>query len=310
MFFGHFGLLASKLFLWIEKWFGFITDRIIALTEGEKKDYLKLSVGRPDKLITVHSGVDIQQFSNIEINVNEKKHTLGLLPNEFLVGFVGWLLPIKGPMHLLRAMASVWIEYPGVTLVVVGKGDLDVDLRAEALQLNADGRVKFLGWRDDIDEIMQILDLLVLPSLNEGMGRVLVEAMAAGKPVIASNVGGIPDLVKHGSTGILVPPADEDNLAKAILRLVNNPKEAMRMGELARMHSQRFSLETMIEKIDEIYDDLMFSPQKIIKLKPVASGSCVSELTDLSASHQALQKSIDQPALLKSDADGRQTKPN
>jgi glycosyltransferase involved in cell wall biosynthesis len=310
VFFGHFGLLASKLFLWIEKWFAFLTDRIIALTEGEKEDYLKLSVGRPDKLITVHSGVDIQQFSNIEINVNEKKQTLGLLPNEFLVGFVGWLLPIKGPMHLLRAMASVWIEHPGVTLVVVGKGDLDVDLRAEALQLNADGRIKFLGWRDDIDEIMQIFDVLVLPSLNEGMGRVLVEAMAAGKPVIASNIGGIPDLVKHGHTGILVPPADEANLAGAIVRLVSNPKEARRMGELARIHSQRFSLETMIEKIDAIYDDLIFSPKKIIKLKPVASGSYDSELTDLSSSHQTLQKSIDQRALLKSAAAGRETKPN
>jgi glycosyltransferase involved in cell wall biosynthesis len=271
-----------------------------------------MSVGRPDKLITVHSGVDIQQYSDIEINVIEKKQTLGLLPNGFLVGFVGWLLPIKGPMHLLRAMARVWVEHPEVTLVYVGKGDLDVDLRAEALLLNADGRVKFLGWREDIDEIIQIFDLLVLPSLNEGMGRVLVEAMAAGKPVIASNVGGIPDLVKHGSTGILVPPADEEKLAGAIAQLVNNSQEAKRMGELARIYSQRFSLETMIEKIDEIYDDLIFSPKKIIKLKPVASGYSVSGLRDPSSSHQALQKRIDQRALLKSAADGsgRETKPN
>jgi glycosyltransferase involved in cell wall biosynthesis len=213
-------------------------------------------------------------------------------------------------MHLLRAMASVWVEHPEVTVVYVGKGDLDVDLRTEALQLNADGRVKFLGWRDDIAEIMQIFDLLVLPSLNEGMGRVLVEAMAAGKPVIASNIGGIPDLVKHGRTGILVPPADEDKLAGAIARLVNNPKEARRMGELARIHSQRFSLETMIEKIDEIYDDLIFSPKKIIKLKPVASGFRVSKFTDPSSSHQISKTVTGQHALSNSTRNDNEIKPS
>ena len=142
------------------------------------------------------------------------------------------------------------------------------------------------------------------------MGRVVVEAMAAGKPVIASNVGGIPDLVKHGGTGILVPPADEDKLAQAILRLVNNPKEAGRMGELARIHSQRFSLAAMIEKIDEIYDDLIFSPQKIIKLKPVVSGSYVSELIDLPSSHQISKTGAGPHALSNSAQNADQIKPN
>jgi glycosyltransferase involved in cell wall biosynthesis len=310
VFFGHFGVLASKFFLWLEKWFAFLTDRIIALTEGEKEDYLNLRVGRPEMLVTVHSGVDINRYLNNETHVIEKKQTLGLLPNEFLVGFVGWLLPIKGPLHLLRAMANVWREHPEVTLVFVGKGELDVDLRAEVLRLNANGRVKFLGWRDDIEELMQIFDVLVLPSLNEGMGRVLVEAMASGKPVVASRVSGIPDLVKHGRTGILVPPADEDALANAIMRLVNNPQEAKSMGELGRFHSLRFSLETMVEKIDEIYDGLIYSPQKIIKLKPEAPGYRLSVFRKLSASNHTRQKRPDHRTLPGSSIDGKQIKPN
>jgi glycosyltransferase involved in cell wall biosynthesis len=309
VFYGHFGLLASKLFLWIEKWFAHLTDRIIALTEGEKEDYLNFSVGRPQKLLTIHSGVDLNRYLDNKIDVIEKKQALGLLPNGFLIGFVGWLLPIKGPMHLLRAMSRVWSAHPEVSLVLVGKGDLDVDLRAEALHLNADHRVKFLGWRDDIEEIMQIFDILVLPSLNEGMGRVVVEAMAAGKPVIASRVGGIPDLVENEKTGLLVPPADEDALAAAIVRLIKNPQDARKMGALGRFHSHWFSLEAMIEKLDALYDELIFSPQKVIKLKPEASGYRVSVFGKLSSAHHTLKDKPGHHTLPVSSTEEKEIKP-
>jgi glycosyltransferase involved in cell wall biosynthesis len=259
VFYGHFGLPASKLFLWIEKWFTHFTDRIIALTEGEKEDYLNFCVGRPQQLLTIHSGVNLNRFRDNKIDVIEKKRALGLLPNGFLIGFVGWLLPIKGPMHLLRAMSRVWTAHPDVSLVLVGKGDLDVDLRAEALHQNAVDRVKFLGWREDIEEVMQIFDILVLPSLNEGMGRVVVEAMAAGKPVVASNTGGIPDLVKHGHNGLLVPPGNEKALAASIRQLIDNPEKAKLMGQRGQVLCDQFSSEAMVEKIDNLYQELLKS---------------------------------------------------
>jgi glycosyltransferase involved in cell wall biosynthesis len=140
---------------------------------------------------------------------------------------------------------------------MVGKGDLDVDLRTEALRKNVNGKVKFLGWREDIDEIMPIFDMLVLPSLNEGMGRVLVEAMAAGKPVVASEVGGIPDLVRHGETGYLVPPADEKALADGIKKLLDDPERAKQMGLRGQEYCRQFSLEAMIEKLDDLYSGLI-----------------------------------------------------
>ena len=220
------------------------------------------------------------------------------------------MLPIKGPLHLLKALSEVWREHPGVTLVYVGKGDLDVDLRAAALELKADDRVKFLGWRDDIEDIMQIFDLLVLPSLNEGMGRVAVEAMAAGKPVVASNVGGIPDLVQHEQTGFLVPPADEDALADAIAQLVKDPEKATKMGTMGRYHSHSFSLAAMIEKLDAIYDELIFSPQKVLKLKPQTPGYRVSMFRKFSASHPPLKHKPGHPILQKSALDKKEVKPN
>jgi glycosyltransferase involved in cell wall biosynthesis len=154
-------------------------------------------------------------------------------------------------------MGHIWSDYPNVSLVMVGKGELDVDLRAQALRMNANGRIKFLGWREDIHEIMPVFDLLVLPSLNEGMGRVLVEAMAAGKPVVASEVGGIPDLVRHGETGYLVRPADEKALANGIRKILIDPERAKQMGQQGKEFCWQFSLEAMIEKLDDLYSDLI-----------------------------------------------------
>jgi glycosyltransferase involved in cell wall biosynthesis len=257
VFYGHFGTLTSRFFLWIERLFSKITDRVVALTDGEKNDYINLAVCRPDKLLKIHSGVDLKRFLQPSENQVEKKRSLGLDQNAIVIGFVGWLLPIKGPAFLLKAMEHVWPDYPQAALIMVGKGKLDVELRAQALRMNANGRVKFLGWREDISEIMPIFDLLVLPSLNEGMGRVLVEAMAAGKPVVASEAGGIPDLVKHGVTGYLVPPANEKALAKGIKKLLNDPESAKRMGQRGKEYCRQYSLEAMIQKLDALYSDIV-----------------------------------------------------
>jgi glycosyltransferase involved in cell wall biosynthesis len=256
VFYGHFGKIASKVFLWVERIFSRFTDRLVALTHGEKNDYIEMSVCAPEKLLTIHSGVDVQQFLNANGNGTAKRRSFGLAKQEAVIGFVGWLLPIKGPGYLLKAMDHIWPVQPETTLIMVGKGDLDVDLRAEALRKNVNGKVKFLGWREDINQLMPIFDILVLPSLNEGMGRVLVEALAAGKPVVASRVGGIPDLIQNGYNGYLVPPADEKALADAILKLLNDRDQANLMGHRGKELCQQFSLEAMIAKLDDLYSDL------------------------------------------------------
>ena len=257
VFYGHFGPWRSRIFMWIEKRFAGFTDQMIALTQGEETDYLNLGLCAPGKLCRIHSGVDIEKFQQQPASAVEKKRTLGLDQNHPVVGFVGWLLPVKGPMHLLKAMAAVWPDHADTALVLIGKGDLDSDLRAEALKTGANGRVHFLGWRNDIEEIMPLFDILVLPSLNEGMGRVLVEAMAAGKPIVASNVGGIPDLIEHGVNGLLVPPGDENALAAAIRQFISDPEKAKIMGQRGRERCHQYSLEAMIGKIDNLYEEVL-----------------------------------------------------
>jgi glycosyltransferase involved in cell wall biosynthesis len=253
VFFGHFGPILSKIFLWFEKLFAYTTDRVVALTDGESRDYINLNVYPCDKIIKIHSGVDIEKFKQISNSLDAKRRSLGLRQNGFIVGFIGWLLPIKGPMYLLNAMKQIWQERNDVSLVFIGKGDLDAELRTEALKIDANGRVNFLGWRNDIEQILPLFDILVLPSLNEGMGRVLVEAMAAGKPIVASNVGGIPDLVQHDRNGLLVPPGDVKALAHSIRKLIKNPKRIKAMGQRGRELCGQFSIESMVDKIDSLY---------------------------------------------------------
>jgi len=257
VFYGHFGPLISKFFLLTERVMARITDRMVALTEAEKNDHIALSVFRPEKIATIHSGVDVDRFMNVQVDIAEKRKELGLNSKGLVVATVGWLLPIKGPMHLLKAMSNVWESHPETTLIFVGKGDLEKGLKEEARRMGVWDKVKFLGWRDDIPEIMETIDVFVLPSLNEGMGRVLVEAMAAGKPVVASRVGGILDLVNEGQNGFLAEPGDEKGLAIAIKKLLEDKKMRDEMGKRGREIAQDFSVEKMIEKIDVLYESLL-----------------------------------------------------
>jgi glycosyltransferase involved in cell wall biosynthesis len=257
VFYGHFGPLATKFFLVIERVFASFTKRMIALTDGEKNDYLKFDICKKDKIVTIHSGVDLERFFKAKIKKEEKKKTLGVNPNHPVVGTVGWLLPIKGPKPLLNAMKRIWQDHTDVELVFVGKGELEESLKEDAMNMGVSDKVKFLGWRDDVHEIIPIFDVFVLPSLNEGMGRVLVEAMASGRPIVASRTGGIPDLVIHGQTGLLVSPEDESGLADAIHKMLKDPEKAKIMGQRGKAHSKRFSVESMVAKIDALYTDLI-----------------------------------------------------
>lgn len=257
VFYGHFADFISRIFLVLEKITSPITDIIVALTEAERKDYINLRICVPDNILTIHSGVEIDRYTYARVNIDEMKHSLGLNSRDLVVGTVGWLLPIKGPMYLLKAMEGVWQSHPDTSLVYVGKGDLEEELKKEAFRIGVSDRVTFLGWRDDVPEIMQLLDIFVLPSLNEGMGRVLVEAMAAGKAIVASDTGGIPDLIIHGHNGLLVPPEDSSRLAEAIITLLKDTHRRKEMGKNGTLLAKRYSVESMVDKIDTLYEELL-----------------------------------------------------
>lgn len=259
VFFGHFSKAAARIFFLMEKLTALITHTLVALTRGEKKDYLSTRMCRPEKVAVIHSGVDVRRFGDIRVDADDKKASLGIKPGILVVGTVGWLLPIKGPEVLLEAMALVWREAEkDVALLYVGKGEMENNLRRRAREMGVSEKVCFAGWRDDIPEIMQIIDIFVFPSRNEGMGRVLVEAMAAKKPVIGTRVGGIPDLIIDGETGFLVPAGDAPAFSQRILWLLGDAGLRQRMGEKGGRRAKQFGIKEMNAKIARLYEDILF----------------------------------------------------
>ncbi|UCF92799.1 MAG: glycosyltransferase family 4 protein [Desulfobacterales bacterium] len=254
---GHFNRLTFQFFAVRERIINSCRDRLITQTEGECNDTIERSGCRPDKIEMIPRGVDIDPYLSAEVDGAQLKRSLGLPSGSILIGFVGGLRPRKAPLHLLQAMGDVWPQHPEAILVYVGKGELEADLRAEAVRRGVSDRVVFLGWRDDIPEVMQILDIFVWPSSNESMSSVLVEAMASGKPVVASRAGGIPDLVQHGETGLLVTPGDAGALAEGLLWLLAHPEEAKIMGQQGKAFSIQFHYREMVAKIDALYCELL-----------------------------------------------------
>lgn len=256
LFYGHFHPAATEIFRVAEKIMAPVTTRYIALANGEKKDHMAYLNMASEKIAVIHSGVDIGKFRSSKVDISAKKRGLGLSAKGKIIGTAGWLLPIKGPVHLLNAMKPILAQHPNTRLVFAGKGGLEGELKQSARSMGISDNVSFLGWRGDMDEIMRILDIFVLPSLNEGMGRVVVEAMAAGNPIVASDTGGIPDLVEHGENGYLVPPGDEKALANAILSLLDHPDDCAKMGEKGRTRAESFSVASMTAKIELLYQEL------------------------------------------------------
>lgn len=248
---------GSAALMIVERWLTRWTDRIICLTEAERQDHLRFGIGDPEKFVVIHSGVDLDRFRTAEAEPEAKREALGLPVHGPLVGCVARLVPVKGVQYLLEAAPLVRSAVPRVTIAFVGDGPLRADLEHRATALGLDGAVKFLGLRRDVADIMPLCDVVVLPSLNEGMGRVAVEAQAAGRPVVGSRISGLQDVVKDGETGLLVPPANPQALATAIIRCLTDPALASAMRSQARRSVEPYGVSIMVSRIERTYADLL-----------------------------------------------------
>jgi len=174
-----------------------------------------------------------------------------------VIGTVSVLRGKKGHRFLLEAAARLRQEYPGLKVIVVGDGPGRDGLWREAKALELERTVSFLGFRQDIPRILATFDVFVFPSLEEALGAAILEAMAAGKAVVASRVGGIPEAVVDRETGLLVPPADSGALAEAVRKLLQDPDLRRRMGEQGRLRvEEQFSLNRMLDRTAALYRDL------------------------------------------------------
>jgi len=254
VYWGHFPPFPSWGFRQLDRIAARMSDHLVALTPREALDYRRLRTAPARKISVIPSGVLLEEFARASAGRAEIRARLKIPPDSVVVGFVGWLWPVKGVRFLVDAVIRIIESGNRVFLLVVGEGEQGPELvrRVERAQMNR--RILFLGWRPDVNRLMGAMDLLVLPSLNEGMGRVLVEAMAAGLPVIGSRVGGIRDLVRHGENGLLVPPGDSAALEQAIRELIEDPDRRRAMGERGRSLCSNYALEVMMTGIQELYE--------------------------------------------------------
>jgi glycosyltransferase involved in cell wall biosynthesis len=205
-----------------------------------------------DKLVLIYNGVELPEKPLT--SPQEARVALNLPPDGLVIGTVSRLDPVKGVAFLVHAFSKVDRAH----LVVIGDGPERAALESLAGGLGVAGRVHWVGHRRNVPHLLPAFDLFVQPSLHEGLPNTILEAMAAGLPVVATAVGGTPEVVVDGVTGLLVPPRDPDALAQAIVRLLYTPDLRCRMGQAGRERvAQYFTVERMVEQTERLYERLL-----------------------------------------------------
>ena len=230
-------------------------DAVIAISDEVKRVLVKGGV--PAKLVeVVPSGVDFAPFRDVA-DRDFLRRELRFRPDDYLVGIVAQLEDHKGHRYLIDATRVIKEETPRIKLIVVGSGSLEMELSRQAQDLGVEDLVFFLGFREDVPRILASLDLFVLSSHMEGLGSSILDAMAAKLPVVATRAGGIPEIVVHRETGLLVPPRSPSALAEAVLKLYKDRKLAAALGAKGfEVVHEKFSAEAMAERIVEVYGRL------------------------------------------------------
>jgi glycosyltransferase involved in cell wall biosynthesis len=242
----------------MERFLSRFTDVIIAASNSIKEFNAKQQRISLDKFKVIYDCASTEKFSK-RMNSGVVKGQLGIEPDYSVVGCVARLSLVKGHSYLIRAAAEVLKRYPKVKFLLVGDGPVRKELENLTEELGIEDKVIFAGARRDIPEMLSVMDIFVLPSaLREGCPLSVLEAMAMSKPVIASRLGGIPEEVSDGESGILVPPKDSKSLAEAIIKLLLDKSEARRMGQVGKkIFKHKFTKEIMLKKLESLYEELI-----------------------------------------------------
>lgn len=230
--------------------------KVVGVSEGVVQDILRNNWSiAPDKVVAIYNGIDVAPFLGPRDKEALRENLFPGVKAKIWFGTAGRLTKVKNQKRLLQAFKHCSDEFPDSALLICGRGDDEADLRDYASSLGLGKKVHFLGFRRDIVDILATLDVFVLPSLREGFGLALVEAMCSRLPVIASAVGGIPEIFGGAEIGDLIDPENVDTLASAMLRMAQcSPADRIRLGERARERVlQNFTAEKMIQEYEKLY---------------------------------------------------------
>lgn len=249
------GRTRGPLFRWLEETTAGFSDVIVTNSDGVARDLAARRRGARVPVLRIHNGVDSDRYKQAAAAGAATREELGLGPMDAVVGTVSRLVPLKRVDDLLRAVALARPERPGLRLVIVGDGPRRAALESEAERLGLGGAARFLGERADVPELLAAMNVFVHPSESEGHPNAVLEAMASGLPVIAAAIPGIDELIRHGETGVLVPPGDVAGLAGAIRDLVDRPEAAIELGAAGQaLIARHFDVTTMVQRFEEVYE--------------------------------------------------------
>jgi glycosyltransferase involved in cell wall biosynthesis len=237
-------------------------DRFMVVSDALEKVMIEKHKIEPHRVVKIYNGIETDEYriSNEEVVCRKSslKEELDLENDVSVVGAIGRLVWQKGFEYFIEAIPNVLKKIPEAMFLIVGEGELKEKLKVKSEKLKVKDSLIFTGFRDDIKEILQSIDVLVMPSLLEGLPMILLEAMAMEKPIVATDIDGIKDVLDNGKTGLLVPPKDPEALSEAIVNLLIQRDKAYQMGKKARtVVNEQFSVDTMVEKVEEVYQELL-----------------------------------------------------
>jgi len=255
---GYFGRIATFLIVFAERMLALCTDRIVAISRLQRDEIVsRFRVASSYRTAVIPLGLDLAPFTEVGPS-SRLRRSLDIPEGDVVVGYVGRFVPVKDLPTLVEAFALAQRNHGNLRLVLAGDGPARSDIERLAVERHVRDRTHFLGWRPNLPELYAAFDICALSSVNEGTPVALIEAMAAAKAVVATNVGGVPDVIEHGRTGLLVPPRDPHAFGAAIMRLVSHPEERFCFGQSAQSSVvNRFAIDRLVKDIDTLYTDLI-----------------------------------------------------
>jgi len=259
----HSNLFLSQNKLMIaERYLVRFTSYVISDSVKVYKHLVDLQKVNSDKIKIIYNGINTDVFRSERSGLNLMRKELNLKENSKMIGIVARLEPVKDHLTLLNAFKIVTEKIPGSILLIVGDGSQRIILKQKVAELKLNQNILFLGSRGDIPNILSALDVFVLSSENEGLSLSLLEAMAMGKPVVATNAGGNPEIVTDGITGMLVPQKNPQKMAEAIVKILKNQDIGRKMGEAGRKRvEEKFSLDRMVREYEALYEECLSRPK-------------------------------------------------
>jgi glycosyltransferase involved in cell wall biosynthesis len=255
---GYYGPIKNESLRRVEQSLAWLTDRLVTVSEGVKNELVGYGIAKAEKIVVVPLGFDLEPFLASHARHGEFRREMGLSNEHKLIGIVGRIFPIKNHALFLDSAMRVSAREPAARFIIVGNGVLRPNLESQARQLGIADRVVFTGWRGDVPRIFADLDILVVSSDNEGTPVSAIEAMAAGCPVVATRVGGLPDLIEDHKTGRLVPFRNSEALAGAVIDLLQSPQTARELGQTAQgFVRRRFTAQRLLSDMEHLYSQLL-----------------------------------------------------